>query len=236
MINKRKQSRQEIFKISPSVCLFKPFIGPFFSFIIPLIGKKIPIVGNQEFLPVFPTIGRVKILDRGFTLIELVITLTVVGILAIIAVPSYQWLVESSRLTAATNDLVADLSFIRVEAMKRGVSTQAGVCASSDGASCTTGSTTWTSGWIVFVDADNNGTYNAGDTILKVHSSLSSSLTAVTNPASTNTLIFNHMGAIATSITSLLFSDTKINNLNRTICLSGGTGRAMVANNGVSCP
>lgn len=215
-----------------------PFIGSIFPFVIPLIRKKIPIVGNEPFSSVYPAISeRVRILGRGFTLIELVITMTVIGILAIIAVPSYQNFVESNRLTAATNDLVADLSFIRVEAMKRGASTpQVEVCASSDGASCTTGSTTWASGWIVFLDADSSGTYNTGDTLLKIHSAPANSLTAVTIPASTNTIIFNRMGSITNSITSVQFKDTKINNLNRTICISGGTGRAMVAESSVSCP
>ena len=196
----------------PFVCRNNPIV-------IPFIGINIPFVRN-----------------KGFTLIELIITMTVVGILAVIAVPSYQGLVESSRLTTATNDFMGDISFVRVEAMKRGASTQVGVCASSDGASCTTGSTTWASGWIIFVDADVSGTYNTGDTILKVHSQLPSSIKADTIPASTNMLIFNHMGAMATIITSLKFSDAKISSLTRTICLRGGTGRAMVANSGVSCP
>ncbi len=176
---------------------------------------------------------------NGFTLIELVITLTVAGILAVIAMPSYRQLVESGRLTTATNDFIADLSYARIEAMKRGSASQMGVCASSDGASCATSPTTWAAGWIVFVDADSNGAYNSagGDTILKIHDALPGTVTATTNPAGTNTLIFNRIGSMTISITSLQFSDTTVSQ-QRVICLSGGTGRAMVAaNNNVSnCP
>jgi type IV fimbrial biogenesis protein FimT len=173
---------------------------------------------------------------NGVTLIELVITMTVVSILAMIAMPSYRQFVESGRLTTATNDFVADVSYARVEAMKRGPSQKTGVCASSDGTSCAAAPATWASGWIVFVDADANNAYNAagGDTILKIHDALPSSLTATTNPAGTNTLIFDHIGSMPTSITSLQFNDIKVTQ-NRVICLNGGTGRAMVAaNNNVS--
>ena len=178
---------------------------------------------------------------NGFTLIELAVTLTVASILAVIAVPSYKQFVESGRLTAATNDFVGDLSYARIEAMKRGPSAQMGVCASADGASCAAAPTTWNAGWIIFVDADASGTYNTagGDAILKIHDALPSSISATTNPVGTNTLIFTHVGSMTTAITSLkLSSSTITSNPDRVICLSGGTGRAMVAanNNVSSCP
>jgi len=171
--------------------------------------------------------------ENGFTLIELIITLTVVGILTAIAVPALRQFVESSRLTTATNDFIGDLSLARIEAMKRGTVSQTVVCASSNGTSCTTGST-WQDGWIVFVDADASGNFNTGDTGLKIHEALPASLTATTNPAGTITLTFNGMGYLVTSLSSLQFTSAN-NNQQRVICLSGGTGRAMVAaNNNVS--
>ncbi len=176
---------------------------------------------------------------NGFTLIEMIVTLTVASILATIAIPSYRQFVESGRLTAATNDFVADVSHARIEAMKRGSASQMGICASSTGTSCAASPTTWAAGWIIFVDADSSGTYNAGggDTILKIHDVLPSSLTATTNPVGANTLIFNRIGSMTTGFTSLQFSGTTVNQ-KRVVCLSGGTGRAMVAaNNNVSnCP
>lgn len=45
--------------------------------------------------------------QRGFTLLELMIVLVVLGILASVALPSYQNYVKSSRARAATADLVA---------------------------------------------------------------------------------------------------------------------------------
>lgn len=60
--------------------------------------------------------------QRGFTLLELMVVVILVGITAAIAVPNFSQLIENSRRAAVTNDLMGMLSHARSEAVKRAVS------------------------------------------------------------------------------------------------------------------
>ncbi|QTN29281.1 GspH/FimT family pseudopilin [Rhodoferax sp. AJA081-3] len=98
---------------------------------------------------------------RGFTIIELMITVAILAVLLALAAPSFQAMIASSRLTTATNDLIAAFAQARSNAIKVGNRTT--VCMSADGASCTdTGG--WHQGWISFVDTTRSGTSAAVDT------------------------------------------------------------------------
>lgn len=86
---------------------------------------------------------------RGFTLVELMVVVTIVGILAAAAVPSFVAAVRNARLTSSANLLVTSLNYARNEAIKRGQN----VVARKTGAE-------WEAGWEVFVDADKSNAFN----------------------------------------------------------------------------
>ncbi len=102
---------------------------------------------------------------NGFTLLELMVTVVIAGILASMAVPSFSQAIKNNRMSTQINELLATLNYARSEAIKR--STGISVCNSSDGASCTGN---WKDGWIVFVDVDSDGTVGE---VLRVHKELS---------------------------------------------------------------
>lgn len=108
-------------------------------------------------LPLIPLPNR-----KGFTLMELVITLTIASILAVMAVPSFQSFVLDNRLTSQMNDLVADLAFARSEAIKRGRNVTACV-REAGGNICDTTAPVWHSNRVVWVDENGDGTIGTAE-------------------------------------------------------------------------
>jgi type IV fimbrial biogenesis protein FimT len=99
----------------------------------------------------------------GFTLVELLVVLAISAILLGAAVPSFNGLVRSTKLSSAANDLFGSLLLARSEAVMRNA--RVAVCRSADGASCSNNGG-WEQGWIVFHDANNNGWREAGELVV----------------------------------------------------------------------
>ncbi len=90
---------------------------------------------------------------HGLTLIELVTTVTILAILSVVAIPSFNHLLHESQRAAAVNGFLRGLFLARSESIKRG--RMVTLCKSRDGASCTPAGE-WHAGWIVFVNMDRD--------------------------------------------------------------------------------
>ena len=95
---------------------------------------------------------------RGFSLLELMVTLTVAAILFGVGIPSFVDMVRSNRVAANINELSTAFAIARSEAIRRGANVT--VCRSSDDATC---GANWADGWIIFVD---NAASDAGPPVL----------------------------------------------------------------------
>lgn len=124
----------------------------------------------------------------GFTLIELMITVTVLVVLIGIGFPSFSAMLRSSRIAASSNDFIASVSLARSEAIKNNIA--AVICASDTGTAC---GANWNNGWMVFSDVNNNGTYEAGiDNLLRFSAGSPTTISMTT--AAGGTMAFNSRG------------------------------------------
>lgn len=105
----------------------------------------------------------------GFTLVELIITLVVLGVLVALGVPAYTEFARNNRRAAVLNEFVTSLSLARSEAISRGL--PVAVCKTADGATCGGNGVRWEQGWLVFVnrDGDSPAVVDVGETVLRVH-------------------------------------------------------------------
>jgi type IV fimbrial biogenesis protein FimT len=104
----------------------------------------------------------------GFTLYELLLTLSLMAIIGGLAVPSFAKMMANARLRTEINALFHAIHLARKESiMRRSV---VSVCPSLDGASCLPGRD-WSDGWIMFNnrDRDDPPVVDPGEPLLQVH-------------------------------------------------------------------
>lgn len=102
----------------------------------------------------------------GFSLIEMMVTAAVMAIVVAVAIPVFTAVVNGNRLSAAANETMAALQGARMEAIKSNRRTVA--CLSTNpGAATPTCSAANPVGWIVFVDADRDGQYDAAERLVR---------------------------------------------------------------------
>jgi len=151
--------------------------------------------------------------NRGFTLIEMMVTIAVAAMLLMIAVPSFRNASLSSQLRSAANDFIASSNFARSEAIKRGSAVT--LCVSTDGSTCAAGG--WEQGWIVL----------SGTTVLQ-HESAAPNGFKLSAAGSVATLSFQPIGIGATPTTLTVCRATPTVGAEERVVTLDATGRAWV--------
>ena len=160
--------------------------------------------------------------NSGFTLLEILIALALIAILTALAIPSMRAFSQNDRLTTNINTMIGHLAYARSEAVKRHA--QVSICISNDTVGCTGGN--WEDGWIVYVDADANGTYDAAtvnEDILRVNQALDGNNTLAPTAAYTTQVTYDNRGFV-TATGGFLLCDDRTGDFGKTITISN-TGR-----------
>ncbi len=111
----------------------------------------------------------------GFTLLELVIIVTILALTMAFAAPGMMTLIADNRISSNVNDYVAALQFAKTEAAAR--LSPVSICKSNNNQDNCNAGGDWQQGWIVFTDDNANGTLDGGEQILLVHEALDQRIT-----------------------------------------------------------
>jgi type IV fimbrial biogenesis protein FimT len=148
--------------------------------------------------------------NRGFNLIELMVTIGILAILVTVAIPSFSRLIASNRLSAATNELYGTLMQAKSEAIRQG--NRITVCPSSNGTGCATVGTPipWSDGWISFSDTTRSAatpSIDAGESILQISQAVPTNIVILGN---TNFASFRSDGSAVDMFGALLLGTIRV--------------------------
>jgi type IV fimbrial biogenesis protein FimT len=163
-------------------------------------------------------------------MVELIITMTIAGILLAMGVSSYRYVTRSNRSSSEINALLGDMQFARYEAVKEGLPVTVCPAATISATTCDT-TTHWAEGWIVLSNALSGTTGTANVLRRQLPFSSFNSTDTLTSPVAS--VIFNREG-FATGLTgggltgTIVFSlHDSTNTLGYTRCLMLGVSGVM---------
>ncbi len=168
--------------------------------------------------------GRCAFQQSGFTLIELMVTVAVAGILAMVAVPAMTSLINGNRLAGTTGELTSSLQIARSEAVRRNA--RVTICGTTDGVNC---GADW-SRWMV------RGQDNAGGTTDMIRDTSAPGSVQISGPAAG--IMFRPSGLTdgEEQLTICVPTDSPAENQRVVTVMISGNITTVRSNGGGACP
>lgn len=102
--------------------------------------------------------------QNGFTIIELIICITIIAILLTIALPSFSNLLIENKVSSQVQKLTQTLQLSRTRAITNNI--RVTICPIDKSTTC---SKDWSTGYMSFIDINGDRQYNENDTIIFQH-------------------------------------------------------------------
>jgi type IV fimbrial biogenesis protein FimT len=167
----------------------------------------------------------------GYTLIEMLVALTIAGVLASMAAPSFSDTIVGMKVSGYSSNLASSAMLARSEAIKRNAVVS--LCASSNGATC---GGRWEQGWLVMCKSTDM-TYcdpaGAGTLVIEAQPALASGF-KVTEAGAKATIAFDPTGTGATSAALTVCRATPAVSLQQRVVRISAAGRTNVSKSSAS--
>jgi type IV fimbrial biogenesis protein FimT len=174
-----------------------------------------------------PTL-QIPIQPKGFTLIELMVTITIAGIMLGIAVPNFQTFMQNGRQNATASEFQKTLQMARDEAVAR--NTNMVLCATANNTTCSN-TNTWENGYLIAATA----TPTTAFTVISVHDALDDGQTLRAVNGS-NTLTFTPNGLLRNTDSFRICDARGTSSQKGFVIAMGGIRSSVAADNIGNCP
>jgi type IV fimbrial biogenesis protein FimT len=173
---------------------------------------------------------------RGFTLIEVLVSLAILGILAALAAPSFSGSIKRQRVNSIKDDLIASMQTARSEAIRRGLNVFL-IRSPATGSCALATAPEFNCGWQLVVDANANNTADATEITNRIQESTVPSRYVVMHTAPGSSIRFNRWGQAQGTGHGFVISqldDGVGGAATTTVCISSG-GRTKTLEGSASC-